>query len=312
MHAIPSGTLRRSLKGASLAALIFAAAPAWADDTAPRQDPSPAAPAQQEPQAMDADQGVGEIVVTATRREENINRVPVAVSVLSGDSLAAANSSGLDIRFLSSRTPSLQAESSFGRTFPRFYIRGLGNTDFDPNAAQPVSVVYDDVALENPMLKAFPAFDLEQVQVLRGPQGTLFGRNTPAGVIKLDSVRPSDTWKGYAQASWATYNTVNAEAAVGGPLGGGFSFRASGLLQRRDNWVTNTSTTGVSDKKLEGYRDLAGRFQLAYEATNLNVLLNVHARDLDGTPRVFRAGAIQQGSNEFSPGFDPSKVAIDG
>ncbi|MGM3253223.1 Plug domain-containing protein, partial [Escherichia coli] len=89
------------------------------------------------------------------------------------------NSSGLDIRFLSSRTPSLQIESSFGRTFPRFYIRGLGNTDFDINAAQPVSVVYDDVALENSLLKSFPVFDLQNVEVLRGPQGTLFGRNTP-------------------------------------------------------------------------------------------------------------------------------------
>ncbi|WP_273786852.1 Plug domain-containing protein, partial [Brucella intermedia] len=76
----------------------------------------------------------------------------------------------------------LQIESSFGRTFPRFYIRGLGNTDFDINAAQPVSVVYDDVALENSLLKSFPVFDLENVEVLRGPQGTLFGRNTPAGV----------------------------------------------------------------------------------------------------------------------------------
>ncbi len=136
-----------------------------------------------------ADEGAdsAEIVVTATRRAENIKDVPVAVTAIGGEKLAVINSSGLDIRFLSARTPSLQIESSFGRTFPRFYIRGLGNTDFDPNAAQPVSVVYDDVALENPMLKSFPVFDLASVEVLRGPQGTLFGRNTPAGVVKLNS-----------------------------------------------------------------------------------------------------------------------------
>ncbi|RYD92971.1 MAG: TonB-dependent receptor, partial [Sphingomonadales bacterium] len=183
-----------------------------------------AAPLQAQTAADEAGGG-DEIVVTATRRAENIKDVPVAVTAIGGEKLSVLNSSGLDIRFLSSRTPSLQVESSFGRTFPRFYIRGLGNTDFDPNAAQPVSVVYDDVAMESAMLKSFPVFDLASVEVLRGPQGTLFGRNTPAGVIKLNSARPSDTFGGYGGVSWGTYNTVNAEAAITGPLGEGLSFR---------------------------------------------------------------------------------------
>ncbi len=265
-------------------------------------------------EAADAAADKSEIVVTASRRAEAARDVPVAVSVLAGEKLAVINSSGLDIRFLSGRVPSLLVESSFGRTYPRFYIRGLGNTDFDPNAAQPVSVVYDDVALENPQLKSFPVFDVANVQVLRGPQGTLFGRNTPAGVVKLDSVKPGDNpdWNGQGSVSWGTYNTVNAEAAIGGPLGGGFSVRASGLLQRRDDWVTNTSATGLANKKLEGYTDIAGRLQLGYNSSNFNALLNVHARDLQGTPRVFRAGIIQQGTNDFIAGFDKSKVALDG
>ncbi|MBO9499920.1 MAG: TonB-dependent receptor [Novosphingobium sp.] len=282
----------------ALALSAFAAAPAFA---APADTPA----------AEESNED--EIVVTATRREELAKDVPVAVSSISGEKLDVINSSGLDIRFLAARVPSLQAESSFGRTFPRFYIRGLGNTDFDPNAAQPVSVVYDDVALENAMLKSFPVFDLASVEVLRGPQGTLFGRNTPAGVIKLDSAKPGDALNGYGSISWGTYNTVNAEAAIGGPLGGGFSARASGLLQRRDDWVTNTSSVGVADKKLEGYRDAAGRLQLGYEGGDFKALLNVHVRDLKGTPRVFRAGIFKPGSdNEFVDGFDPKKVALDG
>ena len=122
--------------------------------------------------------------------QENIQNIPVSVGTVDAQELAAINTGGADIRGLSGRVPSLNIESSFGRTFPRFYIRGLGNTDFDLNASQPVSLVYDDVVLENPILKGFPAFDLDRIQVLRGPQGTLFGRNTPAGIVKFDTVRP--------------------------------------------------------------------------------------------------------------------------
>ncbi len=120
---------------------------------------------------------------------------------------AVINSGGADIRGLSGRVPSLNIESSFGRTFPRFYIRGLGNTDFDLNASQPVSLIYDDVVLENPILKGFPAFDVDRVEVLRGPQGTLFGRNTPAGIVKFDTVRPDATSRNYMRISYGTYST---------------------------------------------------------------------------------------------------------
>jgi len=290
----------RLLCGSATLALLLAAAPASAD-----------APAATAPEAA-TPADTGEIVVTASRRQERAKDVPVAVTALTGEKLDVLNSSGLDIRFLSSRTPSLQIESSFGRTFPRFYIRGLGNTDFDPNAAQPVSVVYDDVALESPMLKSFPVFDLAGVEVLRGPQGTLFGRNTPAGVVKLDSAKPGSTLNGYGSVEWGTYNTVNAEGAVGGPIGGGFEARVSGLLQRRDDWVHNTASTGVADKNLEGYRDLAGRFQLGYASGDFHALLNVHARDLKGSPRIFRAGLFKQGSNDFNTGFAKDEVALDG
>src|SRR5437762_2584518 len=150
-------------------------------------------------QATNASNEVGEVLVTAQKRTENINDVPLAVTAVSGEKLDAIRSSGGDIRVFSARVPSLTLESSFGRTFPRPYIRGLGNTDFDLNASQPVSFVYDEVVLETPVLKGFPLFDIAQVEVLRGPQGTLFGRNTPAGVLKFDSVKPGAEFGGYAQ-----------------------------------------------------------------------------------------------------------------
>ncbi len=254
-----------------------------------------------------------EVVVTASRRSEKDKDVPSAETVISGQKLDILNSSGQDIRFLSARTPGLVVESSFGRTFPRFYIRGLGNTDFDVNSPQPVSVVYDDVVLENPMLKSFPVFDLADVEVLRGPQGSLFGRNTPAGLVKLDSAKPSDVYGGYINASYGTFGTTNLEAAVTGGLAKGWNFRLSGLEQHRDDWVTNTVTTGLAKSKLEGYTDRAARFQLAYDDGGpFTALLNVHGRSLDGTPRIFRAGLFKPGSNDFNNGFNIKYAALDG
>jgi len=86
------------------------------------------------------------VIVTAQKREQSLQDVPSSVAVLRDDVLDTITSGGEDILALSGRVPSLYAESSFGRTFPRFYIRGLGNTDFDLNANQPVSLVYDGVA----------------------------------------------------------------------------------------------------------------------------------------------------------------------
>ncbi|GAB4188963.1 MAG: TonB-dependent receptor [Wenzhouxiangellaceae bacterium] len=251
------------------------------------------------------------VTVTAQRRAENVQEVPAAVTVMSGEKLNILASSGLDVRFLSSRLPSLNIESSFGRAFPRFYIRGLGNTDFDLNASQPVSLVYDGVVQENPILKGFPVFDLERIENLLGPQGTLFGRNTPAGIVKFESARPTQTTEGYAQISYGRFNNLNFEGAIGGGLSDSWSARFSAYYQRRDDWVDN-SFTG-EDNALEGFDEAAARVQFLYDnGSNFNALINVHARTLDGTARVFRANIIKPGTNDIVDDFSRSNVAIDG
>ncbi|MDB5461877.1 MAG: TonB-dependent receptor [Phenylobacterium sp.] len=254
---------------------------------------------------------LGEVIVTAQKRSENINDVPESLTAISGAKLDVIRSSGGDIRVLSARVPSLVLESSFGRTFPRPYIRGLGNTDFDLNASQPVSFVYDDVVLENPILKGVPLFDIDQVEVLRGPQGTLFGRNTPAGVLKFDSVKPSQTFGGYAEASYGTYGTTNLEGAVGGPIMADvLSGRFSALYQHRDNWIDNLFTH--QNNATGGYDEYALRGQLLFTPTpQFNALANVHYFHLDGSPQIFRANIIQKGTNDFVPGFDVEKIAQD-
>ncbi len=272
---------------------------------------APAASAQNETAAEQ--QGLGEIVVTAQRREENLQDVPLSVTAVSGDKLDAISAGGVDIRGLSGRVPSLLIESSFGRTFPRFYIRGLGNTDFDFNASQPVSLVYDDVVLENPILKGFPIFDLERVEVLRGPQGTLFGRNTPAGIVKFDSVKPSDVAGGYGKISYGRFNAINAQGAVGGPLGEKVSVRLSGMYQRQDDYVDNVTPAGTTKDAFEGYKEYAARLQfLIKPSDDLDILLTGQFRSLDGTARLFRANVFTKGQQGLNSNFNRYQVSTDG
>ncbi|MFN0047014.1 MAG: TonB-dependent receptor [Sphingorhabdus sp.] len=257
--------------------------------------------------------GLGEIVVTAQRREENLQDVPLSVTAVSGDKLDAISAGGVDIRGISGRVPSLLVESSFGRTFPRFYIRGLGNTDFDFNASQPVSLVYDDVVLENPILKGFPIFDLERVEVLRGPQGTLFGRNTPAGIVKFDSVKPSDIAGGYGKISYGRFNAINAQGAVGGPLGEKVSVRLSGMYQRQDDYVDNVLPSGTTKDAFEGYKEYAARLQfLIKPSDDLDILLTGQFRSLDGTARLFRANVFTKGQRGLNSNFNRYSVSTDG
>ena len=244
-----------------------------------------------------------EVTVTAERRSENIQDVPNSVSTLSDETLDVLSTGGQDVRLLAGRVPSLNVESSFGRAFPRFYIRGYGNGDFRLNASQPVSLIYDDVVQENPILKGFPIFDLDQIEVLRGPQGTLFGRNTPGGVVKFDSVEPGSDFGGYVNVSEATYNTSNVEGAINIPFGDGWAMRLSGLYQHRDDYVSNALTG--QDDIYEGYNDRAARVQVQYDPNeNFSALFNAHMRNLDGTARLFRANIIEPGTNDLIDGFD--------
>ncbi|MEE7565897.1 TonB-dependent receptor [Xanthomonas sp. Kuri4-3] len=267
-------------------------------------------PAAAQSQSDDGVARLDAVKVTAERRSEDSKDVPVSASVLRPEYLDAIATSGSDVRVLAGKAPSLNVESSNGRVFPRFYLRGYGNTDFNTYASQPVSLIYDDVVLENAFLKGFPIFDLEGLEVLRGPQGTLFGRNTPAGVVKFNSVKPAiGAQDGYASLSYGTYGTMTLESGVSIPMGERWAARISALGQRRDDWVDNT----VDNRSLEGYTDSAVRLQLLFQpGDDFSALFNAHARHLDGTARLFRANIFQPGSNQLVDGFDPESVSIDG
>lgn len=256
--------------------------------------------------------GVEVIEVTARKRTENVKDVPISVSALTTKKLDVLGSSGMDVRALSAKVPSLLIESSFGRTFPRFYIRGLGNTDFDLLASQPVSLIYDDVVLENALTKGMPMFDLERVEVLRGPQGTLFGRNTTAGIIKVQSKKPTQDFDASVSASYGSYDTTDLRLAVGGGLTDTLSARVALLQQDRADWIDNKAPGFEQNDQLGGYSETAGRLQLLWEPSDkFSALFNYHFRDAEADARVFRANIIKPGTNDLVDDFDREVIYQD-
>ena len=158
--------------------------------------------------------GTDTITVTAEHREQNLQEVPVSVGVVQGERMRDFTAGGDDtLLALSGRVPSLYAETTTGRIFPRFYIRGLGNIDFYLGASQPVSIIQDDVVLEHVVLKSNPVYDVDQVEVLRGPQGSLFGRNTTAGIVKFDTLKPTQDYTGRVSSATPPTTACRSTAA---------------------------------------------------------------------------------------------------
>ena len=231
-----------------------------------------------------------DIIVTAQRRSDNIRDVPISMTAISGDTVSTLTVGGEDIRALAGRVPNLNVESTFGRVFPRFYIRGLGNSDFTLNSTAAVSLYYDDAILENQVLRGMPAFDLERVEVLRGPQGTLYGRNSTAGAVKLISRKPTQDFEGYGQVSYGRFGTTKFEGAVGGALVPDvLAARISIDYQRQGGSVENI----VTGNKLGGYSDVAGRAQLLFTPNEkFSALLQFSARSLNGTSTLFNGQQV--------------------
>ncbi|EDL48939.1 TonB-dependent receptor [Erythrobacter sp. SD-21] len=293
----------RLLPASTLALAV--AQPAMAQDTVDSSDSEATGAEQPDNGALDV------IVVTANRREENLQDVAVSAATVSADAAQTIFDAGADVTALSARVPGLFVESSNGRAAPRFYIRGLGNTDFDLAASQPVSVVQDDVVLENVTLKSFPIFDVERIEVLRGPQGTLFGRNTPAGIVKIDTTKPGDELAVRGSASYGSFNSVAIDGGVTVPIVPGVaSVRLSGLWQQRDDWVDN-GFTGQEDV-YGAYSDIAGRAQLLLTPTDrISILGSYAVRNLDGTSTLFRANILGPGSNDLNENYDRDTVFYD-
>jgi iron complex outermembrane receptor protein len=191
-----------------------------------------------------ASQGLGEIVVTAQRRQQNLQDVGVAVSALNADALREKGVK--DSTEIMNAVPGVLLQHTFGGggTNANLSVRGITQTDTSPNQEPPNAMYIDDVFLSSPAMASFGLYDTERVEVLRGPQGTLFGRASSGGLVNFLSVKPSKDWNGFAEVSYSSFNTASLEAAVGGPLSDRVRFRLAGKIERSDGYLINTAPGG--------------------------------------------------------------------
>ncbi|MEW9904885.1 TonB-dependent receptor [Pseudomonas putida] len=251
---------------------------------------------------------LSKVVVTAQKREETVQEVPASISVLSGDKIrdTSLQSANEVTRFI----PNASAGTTEGHGRPRWWIRGLGTGDQGANTVSPVGIYVDDVYIANISATGFPLFDQERVEVLRGPQGTLWGKNTTAGAINFISRKPTFERSGYAKASYGNYDDRVLEGAISDALvADRLAARLSFRHQGRDGYNEN-----IADSNDRGaLEDDAARLQfLAYINDDLEANLNLHARSYHDTGgySTVSYGLRPDGSNRFGYRIDPKQGKV--
>jgi len=181
-----------------------------------------------------------EITVTAQKREQNLQDVPISITAVTGDQLRKDGiATTADLVFA---TPGLTASGSYAASNTKFSIRGISIDDFTQNFQSPVGLYIDEVYMASPSGSTFQLFDLDRVEVLRGPQGSLFGRNTTGGAISVFTKRPEDELGGYAQLRLGDYDLIETEGALNAPISDSLKLRLSGVYRERDGTTENRVT----------------------------------------------------------------------
>src|SRR5690606_17915271 len=208
-------------------------------------------------------------VVTAQRREQSMQDVGIAMSVVTGDTIQRLGiQQASDIVKI---TPGVNVSSNSGGFATNFSIRGVTQNNSQPHEEGPVAVYVDEAYQSYLQTQGLALFDVERIEALKGPHGTLFGRNATGGLISIVTRKPTEELEGFADLSYGRFNSTRLEAAVGGPLGGGFTGRVSALVDHRDEIHENV--IGPDTWKND---TLAGRIQVRYENDDFEALLSVH------------------------------------
>jgi iron complex outermembrane receptor protein len=252
-----------------------------------------AAPALAQETASDApSESVADIVVTAQRREQRLQEVPIAVSVITGDQITRTGA--LNIENAQYLVPSLNFRKSGVPINQTIFLRGIGTSTFSLAGEPSVSAVVDGVVLSRAGEAFTPLVDIERIEVLRGPQGTLFGKNSSAGVINIVTKRPGDEFGGEVEGGFFFDNGTEyrARAAVDLPLGDSVRTRLTGFYANWDGNIINETY----DRRVNGYEQygLRGLVEIDIsDKVDLTLIADWRKSDDDCCAEVIAEPAIQ-------------------
>jgi iron complex outermembrane receptor protein len=254
-----------------------------------QQAPAPKASEEQRVQRSDADK-VDELVVTATRRSASAQAVPVALSAFSGEQLAEQAVSNSQELLL--KVPSSDITMNNGSTAANIYIRGVGTKGPGYNQVAAVGIYVDEVSLNSPIVNVLQLFDLQRVEVLRGPQNTLYGRNTTGGAVNFVSVKPrvaDGTW-GYLTLTGGQFSQADVEGAVSFDLGQEWAARLALIKQTRDGMYNNS----YLGEKVYDKDSTAVRAQLVWSPRpDTELLMKLHGEKVNNTNKLWKTIGLQ-------------------
>lgn len=254
-----------------------------------QQAPAPKASEEQRVQRSDADK-VDELVVTATRRSASAQAVPVALSAFSGEQLAEQAVSNSQELLL--KVPSSDITMNNGSTAANIYIRGVGTKGPGYNQVAAVGIYVDEVSLNSPIVNVLQLFDLQRVEVLRGPQNTLYGRNTTGGAVNFVSVKPrvaDGTW-GYLTLTGGQFSQADVEGAVSFDLGQEWAARLALIKQTRDGMYNNSDL----GEKVYDKDSTAVRAQLVWSPRpDTELLMKLHGEKVNNTNKLWKTIGLQ-------------------
>lgn len=224
--------------------------------------------------ATQDDEKLQEVIVTAQKREQNLQSVGVSVTAL--DSSALAKLGFNDVTQVASQVPGLQV-NQYGATVTVYNIRGVSQNDFTDHQETPVAVYNDDAYVAATGALAGAVYDLARVEVLRGPQGTLFGRNATGGLIQYVSEKPTDNNEGYLNAALGNFRTIDSEGALNARLSDSVDARLSFAQNYHQGYIENTLGHPIEDQN-----QIAGRVQFLFKlADGGQIIWKVHGINND-------------------------------
>jgi iron complex outermembrane receptor protein len=222
---------------------------------------------------------IEEVVVTATKREESAQDIPISVTAFSAETIEALGfTQSYDV---ASHVPNMQFMAEASQSTPFIFLRGIGNTSFFPNSINPVAVYIDNAYVGQNVAQGFQLFDLERVEVLRGPQGTLFGRNATGGLVNFITRKPEigETANARVKLTAGDYGRFDAEAAGSLPLGERAAVRVAGFQQLSSGMYDHVAP-GIGDDDYGDVDNLALRGQIRWQPVDeLDLLFNAHWGD---------------------------------